>query len=219
MVRQRDHDLGHCLSIPGNTAPTTRRLVPQPLSSGGRESASQECRPQCQSRGPCSRTPLAEREGFESSIRVDPVYRISRSRKGVVQGGSGGHFEFSGRRGWAIPGGLGGSVGTLLGHEGGARVPLVAVFGGNAGQGAAPESPRSSAQPGPRLGYGPWADLSPTRTSAPTAASTRAASASTTPARAGPRPAMVNLGLPLFTVMGTRKRRLAPGILVVQLGG
>lgn len=28
-----------------------------------------------------------------------------------------------------------------------------------------------------------------------------------------------NLGLPLFAATGTRKRRLAPGTLVVQLGG
>ena len=41
----------------------------------------------------------------------------------------------------------------------------------------------------------------PYRTSAPTPASTRAESASTTPARAAHRPAMVNLGLPSFVIV------------------
>ena len=35
---------------------------------------------------------LAEREGFDPSIRVDPVYRISRSLKGVVKGDMEGAF-------------------------------------------------------------------------------------------------------------------------------
>ena len=39
---------------------------------------------------------LAEREGFEPSIRVDPVYRISRPPRGVVKGGTQGHSVFGG---------------------------------------------------------------------------------------------------------------------------
>ena len=62
----------------------------------------------------------AEREGFEPSIPLDAVYRISRASERGARQGTEGHFVFARSSECALRGGAGTHVGSALGLDWGA---------------------------------------------------------------------------------------------------
>ena len=74
---------------------------------------------------------------------MTPYTAFPGPRKGWCGGVQAGILNSRGGAARRLRAGLGSPIGTLLGHEGRARVPLVAAFEGNAGWCAGPGSPRS----------------------------------------------------------------------------